>query len=63
MGKAGIGPAAGSGDGQPGAALAGAGVGEPEVRAVLRHALARFQENGVVTLVNTFRWVAARRPL
>jgi hypothetical protein len=33
------------------------------VRDVLRHALARFQENGVVTLVNTFRWVAARRPL
>ncbi len=46
-----------------GGARAVQAAGEPEVRDVLRHALAQFQHNGVVTLVNTFRWVAARRPL
>ncbi|HLK79504.1 MAG TPA: class I SAM-dependent methyltransferase [Streptosporangiaceae bacterium] len=46
-----------------GGARAVEAAGEPEVRDVLKRALARFQENGVVTLVNTFRWVAARRPL
>jgi SAM-dependent methyltransferase len=38
--------------------------GEEKVRDVTKRALARFQDSrtGVVTLVNTFRWVAARRP-
>jgi SAM-dependent methyltransferase len=39
--------------------------GQDAVRDVLRRSLAQFQDprTGVVTLVNTFRWVAARRPL
>jgi SAM-dependent methyltransferase len=38
--------------------------GENTVRDVLERALTQFQDpqTGVVTLVNTFRWVAARRP-
>ena len=37
--------------------------GEDAVRDVLERALAQFQDpqTGVVTLANTFRWVAARR--
>ena len=36
--------------------------GQDAVRDVLQHTLAQFQDRqtGVVTLVNTFRWVAAR---
>jgi ubiquinone/menaquinone biosynthesis C-methylase UbiE len=39
-------------------------VGEKRVRDVLQHTLAQFQDRrtGVVTLVNTFRWVPGRRP-
>ena len=46
-----------------GGARAGEAAGPQAVRAVLRPALARFQdpETGAVTLDNTFRWVAARR--
>ena len=38
--------------------------GQDAVRDVLRRALGPFQDpqTGVVTLANTFRWVAARRP-
>ena len=38
-------------------------VGQDAVRDVLQRALAKFQDSrtGVVTLANTFRWVAARR--
>jgi FAD/FMN-containing dehydrogenase/ubiquinone/menaquinone biosynthesis C-methylase UbiE len=38
--------------------------GQDKVREVLSHALEPFQDpqTGVVTLANTFRWVAARRP-
>ena len=37
--------------------------GEPAVRDAVQPALAKFQEpaTGVITLVNTFRWVAACR--
>jgi hypothetical protein len=47
-----------------GGARAVEAAGEEKVRDVTRRALARFTEprTGVVTLVNTFRWVAARRP-
>lgn len=39
--------------------------GQDAVRDVLQRALAQFADPpaGVVTLANTFRWVAARRPL
>jgi SAM-dependent methyltransferase len=39
--------------------------GESAVRKVLERSLTQFRDprTGVVTLVNTFRWVAARRPL
>ena len=47
-----------------GGARAVQAAGETEVRDVLQHALAQFRDpsTGAVTLVNTFRWVAARRP-
>jgi hypothetical protein len=46
-----------------GGARAREAAGENAVRDVLGHSLAQFQDprTGVVTLVNTFRWVAARR--
>jgi SAM-dependent methyltransferase len=46
-----------------GGARAAEAAGPQAVRAVLRPALARFQDpgTGAVTLVNTFRWIAARR--
>ncbi len=46
-----------------GGARAVEAAGEAAVRDVLQRALAKFQDprTGVVTLVNTFRWVAARR--
>jgi SAM-dependent methyltransferase len=47
-----------------GGARARQAAGEDKVRDVLSHALEPFQDRqtGVVTLTNTFRWVAARRP-
>jgi FAD/FMN-containing dehydrogenase/SAM-dependent methyltransferase len=47
-----------------GGARAVEAAGETKARDVTKRALARFQDpqTGVVTLVNTFRWVAARRP-
>jgi SAM-dependent methyltransferase len=47
-----------------GGARAVQAAGERKVCEVLRHALAEFQDprSGEVTLVNTFRWVAACRP-
>ena len=46
-----------------GGARAAAAAGPQAVREVLPPALAQFQDprTGAVTLVNTFRWVAARR--
>ena len=47
-----------------GGARAVQAAGRDAVRDVLRRALAPFQDpqTGLVTLVNTFRWVSARRP-
>jgi ubiquinone/menaquinone biosynthesis C-methylase UbiE len=47
-----------------GGARAVEAAGQDKVREVLSHALEPFQDpqTGVVTLANTFRWVAARRP-
>ena len=44
-----------------GGARAVEAAGEPAVRAVLEGALAQFEDGGVVTMLNTFRWVAACR--
>jgi SAM-dependent methyltransferase len=47
-----------------GGARASQSAGEDAVRDVLRRTLAQFQDQvtGVVSLANTFRWVAARKP-
>ena len=44
-----------------GGARAVEAAGEPAVRDVLERALAQFEDGGVVTMHNTFRWVAACR--
>ena len=44
-----------------GGARAVEAAGEPAVREVLERALAQFEDGGVVTMHNTFRWVAACR--
>jgi SAM-dependent methyltransferase len=44
-----------------GGARAVEAAGEPAVRGVLERALAQFEDGGVVTMLNTFRWVAACR--
>ena len=44
-----------------GGARAVEAAGERAVRDVLERALAQFEDGGVVTMHNTFRWVAACR--
>ena len=48
-----------------GGARASEAAGQDAVRDVLKRSLVQFQDprTSVVTLTNTFRWVAARRPL
>ena len=48
-----------------GGARASEAAGQDAVRDVLKRSLVQFQDprTSVVTLANTFRWVAARRPL